>query len=129
MIHVHIGEASFERDDYTQGYPVRPVAIICPYCLCVWMVIAIEEGDGGCEIQPTSCDVCNRPTDLDPVPGSILGNPLFSDGVDWELLDLLPADLLRIEFEVTFRAYLKEADKCQPTLYHSPIRSQSLLGP
>src|SRR5437660_6801687 len=96
---IRIGGEAVEipRDPTSQGYPVYPRAFVCPWCLARWATI----GEPPFAIEATPCQYC--PATGHPVPGSLLDNFTFGELVDWELLDLLPASLLRREFDLHIR--------------------------
>jgi hypothetical protein len=100
----------FDREDFSRGYPLYSVSLFCPICCKVWGGINVE-GDKVLFPHTVSCVECNWADGLCPVPGSVLVNNIFSSGIDWELLDLLPDWLVKREFELTLDS--QEAYLCQ----------------
>ena len=119
--------AWLEREPLSLGYPIHSSALFCPICRQAWAETHAEPDEVHVP-QMVSCEVCEWSDELHPVPGSLLVNDIFSDGVDWELLELLPPELLKREFNLTLRAYLKESQACPTPLYHSQTPSSSLVG-
>jgi len=95
---------SVDRPPFSRGYPIHSGVMVCPICLSMWAYLPME---GQLIYQPraVSCaSPCMYWSEFSPVPGSLLEAPTFWDGVDWELLDLLPPELLRREFNLTLKA-------------------------
>lgn len=80
----------------------RSYAYICPVCLKQWAVTLLE-GDQEYVIQAAYCER-HHPANWNPtwcVPGSILVG--HGDYLDWPLLDVLPEELLRREFNLAMK--------------------------
>ena len=110
-----------QREGFSEGYQIYSGMLLCPICRTKWAELQIY-GDHVYEPRMVSCVACDWSDDLHPVPGSLLPNDTTSSGVDWALLDVLPAELLRREFDLTLKAYFKEP-QCPPSL------STAITGP
>jgi hypothetical protein len=100
-------EGTIQRDEFScregfGGWPVYSRALICPYCLRCWAQLRVTTQDYF-SLEPVSCLQCNRSTELNPIPGSLLDSQICN-GIDWGLIDVLPEPLLRREFNLTLEA-------------------------
>ena len=87
------------------GYRVHSAAFICPYCLTQWARLQVDD-EKYFQLREISCLACYLPgTYSAQVPGSLLENPwIRPGGWDKELLEVLPPDLLRREFDLHLKA-------------------------
>jgi hypothetical protein len=98
-------KVSINRPEFYCGWPVNDLAFICPECLDVWATIEAE-GDRPYQIQVISCENhLSTHWILNPIPGSILDNSMFSNGPDWDLLAALPIELLRREYNLHIKQF------------------------
>lgn len=95
------------------GWPVRPRAFICPFCLRKWAQIDHPPALSRFHLESVSCLSCKQPEWRNPFttdwwwvnpPGSILTYSIGPD-IDWGLLDCLPPELLKREFDLTLKAF------------------------
>lgn len=106
-----------ERGNLTSGYPVYSRVFYCPACRQLWGELLNSPMDPAFAVT-VSCYRCNwtekgRGVYADNcgdlgrgmVPGSILDYNTTIDGIDWDLLDSLPEELLRREFHLTLKAF------------------------
>ena len=95
---------SVDRTPFSRGYPIHSGVMVCPICLQTWAALQME-GQAVFQPRAVSCAApCLYWSEFSAVPGSLIEAPTFWDGVDWELLDLLPEELLRREFNLTLKA-------------------------
>lgn len=85
------------------GWPIHAGAMICPVCLRLWATLSIE-GEHSHELRGVSCETCQWRDEFHPVPGSLLDNDTCN-GIDWGLIEALPPELLRREFDLTLKAF------------------------
>lgn len=94
----------FSREDHCGGYPVYSGLLICPICLKTWARLTLDGIDfheartAPCQAHSAACH-----PDLRPVAGSLLDNPTIN-GYDSVMLDVLPEQLLRREFDLHLKA-------------------------
>lgn len=95
---------ALERESHSQGYPIYSGVMVCPFCVSIWARLTIQ-GEAFHEARSIPCrrhpEACHP--DLRPVAGSLLDNPT-ANGIDEPLLDSLPPDLLRREFDLHLKA-------------------------
>ena len=61
--------------------------------------------------QAVSCESCAQATEMAPIPGSLLYNQQISmGGTDWELLEVLPPQLLRREYNLHLKAFQRSME-------------------
>ena len=78
-------------------------SLVCPGCNVLWAKHLIE-GDHWIWPRAQFCEECEIiPDAWHPVPGSLLVNEGF-DTIDESLLDALPLDLLKREYQLTEKA-------------------------
>jgi hypothetical protein len=108
LIIQNIGTWQIDRPDHFNGYRVPNVAHVCPACLRLWSHI-YAAGNGYYSIQSAPCEDCWVAASelLAPVPGSIINSWTGLGGIDSDLLDALPADLLQRELALTIEAMEK----------------------
>lgn len=92
-------------DEARGGFHIGSRAKVCPHCLELWAYMKAES-DPIFGIESQSCSSCSREYLLG-VPGSLLDDRL-SWTVDWDLIRYLPERLLRREFELHVKAFMKE---------------------
>ena len=97
-----------QREMFSRGFPVSSSIAVCPLCFSVWARLSWEpqyEPVFEAHVpQMVSCAECKWRDDYHPVHGSLLHNDIFEDAVDWELLELLPPELVRREFQLTLES-------------------------
>lgn len=101
-----------DRPSHSNGYPVRPTIMVCPMCTDKWAKFELSSEAGPYDILPVSCEICAYQSIMSPIPGSLITNWSLGqgeNGVDWELLEVLPEQLLRREFDLTLK-YLGDSD-------------------
>lgn len=93
-----------QREALSNGYPVYSGLMVCPICCRLWAKLIMEDQaffearSIPCEQHASACH-----PDLRPVAGSLLDNPT-ANGYDEPLLQALPEDLLRREFDLHLKA-------------------------
>jgi hypothetical protein len=100
----------FECDSHSKGYPIYGGMMVCPYCGRTWATLSWQDQPPEAfeprEVRGFPCETCSQiepkrlHPDLRPVGGSLLDNPTVG-GYNVALLEALPEDLLRREFELT----------------------------
>jgi hypothetical protein len=105
---------TIDRPNLYCGWPVNSIAFVCPWCLKVWGKIA-KDTLGPAQIQSASCVNC-KPSHwiLNPIPGSILDNSLFTNGPDWDLFDALPPELKLREYDLHYAQFERYLDEPSP---------------
>lgn len=84
----------------------------CPLCSTIWAALIVE-GSDNCICRRGTCTDCygkynDQPDyyiELDPFPGSLITDLCVHAEVDYELLQGLPPDLLKREFDLTLRQH------------------------
>lgn len=120
---------SFPREELSEGYKIPSIALVCPVCVQIWGRCTIP-GSSLWVPEMVSCEACDWSDILHPVPGSIISNNHPTSGVDWALLDALPEELLRREFNLTVRNYEaryqshEDYISSQITLLHLPLEGE-----
>lgn len=91
--------------DGVSAYLAQSQILICPKCTRTWAKLTFMDGlDQYHWPRAAFCNLCNIKHALCPVPGSIF----VEEGwciIDDALLAVLPAELLRREFELHLKAY------------------------
>jgi hypothetical protein len=95
--------AMIERSPFTEGYPVYSRVLVCPMCKQVWAMLTAE-GKPVHRPEMASCGSCDWQSPDSPVPGSLLVYGIPTSNVDYSLLDVLPEEFLRREFNLTLKA-------------------------
>lgn len=97
---------SVERPEYTSdGYPVYSRLLVCPMCCSVWAKLTVP-GKSWHRPEAATCQFCQDPLERS-VPGSLLSYTIPCSGVDTDLLDVMPEQFLRREFNLTMKAVQK----------------------
>lgn len=95
-----------QREDSCEGFKIFSKALVCPICLTVWATLTIQ-GQPYHHPQAVSCEACWWKDEvIHIVPGALtddLNIPQW--GMDTGLLDALPFDLVRREFELYLRIF------------------------
>jgi hypothetical protein len=81
------------------GWPIQSTTLICPYCNEVWARLTAE-GQAKHNMTPAPCHECGGEPDEIFFPGSLLNNLWLPDVTDWDLLQLLPIELMRREASI-----------------------------
>jgi hypothetical protein len=81
------------------GWPLASTSLCCPYCNQVWATLSVE-GQPKYQITPAPCHSCGGEPDEIFFPGSLLNNLWLPDVTDWDLLQLLPIELMRREASI-----------------------------
>jgi hypothetical protein len=108
LISGHDRDYRVERPGFWKGYSVVPRALTCPQCLDVWCTIIPEDNESpSChDVVPATCVHCTAASRwMYPVPGSIINDWTGLGGWDDDLLEALPEDLVKREFELTLKAW------------------------
>lgn len=101
-------EWDVDRPEFYGGYSVRSRALVCPMCLETWATMRVLEGPHHIyDVCTTPCETCIRAAHhiLHPVPGSLIDDWRGLGTWDDDLLDALPAELVKREFELTMKAW------------------------
>lgn len=99
---------SVTREKVVDGFIAGNKVFWCPHCKRTWARLTFG---AAVTVEPAwadnhSCEDCWKPQEiLDPVPGSILHNGMFTSRLDTELLKVLPEDILRHEFNLHLRIF------------------------
>lgn len=97
---------SVERPEYTsEGYPVYSRQLVCPMCCSIWAKLTIP-GKQWHIPEAAPCQFCPAEHDRE-VPGSLIVYSTPTIGLDLDLVDLLPEQFLRREFNLTMKALQK----------------------
>lgn len=94
------------RPEVYRGYPVRGMVWVCPRCRMLWLMY---ESPGLYTIHAAPCEDCPEAASevIRPVPGSLINDWTGLGGIDEDLLDALPLELVKREFELTLTAWEK----------------------
>jgi len=96
----------FPVPDQLDGLHHDSIAKICPFCLRLWAIIQVKSKHFS--IQGTCCLPCWTPARILPLyaqfPGSLLDD-CSRMGVQWELIEHFPQELVQREFKVHLKVF------------------------
>lgn len=82
-------------------------ALICPICLQGWAVLELASQPRPWHVRGERCAECLAPNELShewEIPGSLVGLEWFPQSLDIGLLERLPPELIKREFDLHLRS-------------------------